>query len=189
MGSKNYDKEYERQKSPYMSKTTETEKSPVNKKFNYSKLSKMPGIKSDISSGFYVKNKPLKSPSTPGSTHSGKYYGNSMYGVKKLISRPQMAQQSSHPGPSVHNLSDPGIYDYRATKASVSALRAETRNNGLDTIHSKGSHMTKAPAPVPLPNSSLAGAGGGLGSLNSSSILGGGGGLSKSGIGLGRHQI
>lgn len=67
---------HDRIKSPLFSKTSETDRANVSgSKFNFSKLGGMPGIRSDISSGFYYKNnKPIKSPGTPSSTNSKSLY-------------------------------------------------------------------------------------------------------------------
>lgn len=66
MNSKKY--EHERQKSPYLSKTSEQGRDSSGKQFAYTKLNKMPPVKSEIGSGFYIKNKPIKSPGTPTSS-------------------------------------------------------------------------------------------------------------------------
>lgn len=56
MNSKKYEMERERQKSPIMSKTSETDKSSgATKRLSYSKFGGFSGVKSEIGNGFYRK--------------------------------------------------------------------------------------------------------------------------------------
>jgi serine/threonine protein kinase len=74
----------DRIKSPLFSKTSETDRDNTSaNKFHFSKLGGMPGIRSDIGSGFYYKNnKPIKSPGTPSSTNSQSLYTGHKFGTK-----------------------------------------------------------------------------------------------------------
>lgn len=87
MNSKKFEHErherHERQKSPYLSKTSENEKDSSGRQLVYSKLNKFPPVKSEIGSGFYIKNKPIKSPGTPtSSTNSHALYKGNKFSSK-----------------------------------------------------------------------------------------------------------
>lgn len=187
MNSKKFD--HERQPSPGISKTSEPDKSSAGKKLGYAKLGQMPGIRSDVGSGFYVKNKPIKSPGTPtSSTNSQALYKGNKFTTKKLGGGLPLYNQSSVP---VHNYdSSAGKGSSGSPKASVNSLRfSRNSNNSITDSRITSSLVGKNHAPPPVPlglstNNSFS-------AYNNSSALGGGG-LSRAsgmGAGLGRHQI
>jgi serine/threonine protein kinase len=177
--------EHDRQPSPGISRTSEPDKSSAGKKLGYAKLGQMPGIRSDLSSGFYVKNKPIKSPGTPSSTNSQALYKGNKFNSKKLGGGLPLYNQSSVP---VQNQNSMGKSS-GSPKATVNSLRFSRNSNQSMTNAKASTSMNGAPAPVPVPtglstNNSFS-------AYNNSTSLGGGG-LSRPsgmGAGLGRHQI
>jgi hypothetical protein len=160
----------ERIKSPFIAKTSESQ-NKSGSKYNITKEKAMPGIRSDISSGFYYKHKPIKSPGTPSSTNSQSLYSGHKFGSKKT--GPGINKLQSN----IHNSSDFEIYESRVSKAGISALKRETSD--INPISdSEGSNIfSKIPvAPVKIPSSNM---------INSSmvgelsSVAFGGGGLKR----------
>ena len=144
-------------------------------------MNAIPGLKSDISSGFYFKHKHSKSPGTMESSTSQSVRNSGKFGNKKLGGMNLSKHQYSVPDD--HNKSDLNIYE-RKNKAGISALRQESRNKNTLLEHNKSVDPISIPPPAPIPNSNMLNSG----KLGSGIISGGG--LSKNNIkGLGRHQI
>ena len=83
MTSKRYELESKEEKGTVFSKTSESEKQVSDKKIHINKFGGLPGFKNEIGGGFYVKNKPIKSPSTPSSSNSQSLSSKPQFGTKK----------------------------------------------------------------------------------------------------------
>lgn len=185
MASKKYEYDEEDEKRQTLGKSSEVDGLSSSKKFTLSKVSVTPGLKSSINSGFYFKNKPIKSPSTPGSAGSQSMYANNKFASRKLGGG--LPLHHSSVSNSVHNRSDFSIYEKRVENPGISALKSNSRNQGRTMKEGKQNLSIKAPPlPAPLPSSMLHN--GSFSGLSTSGL--GGGGLSKRNeLALGRHQI
>ena len=80
MNSKKY--EEERKKSPIM-KNSEISKPPIGKHIMKPKNSHLSMVQQELNHGFYMKNKPVRSPNTPSSSNkSNGFLGSNKFGHK-----------------------------------------------------------------------------------------------------------
>lgn len=185
LSSKKFD--LERKESPQQSRTSESNKGTqisAGKSISKPIFGGMPGIKSEISGGFYLKNKPIKSPGSSSSSASEYIKGPKLTGTKfkGTPKDPKVSQKLNVKEPPVKKMTaNQSIYDIserRSSKTGISMLKFNPNSKYAHSTDEKDN----VPPPVPLPNSVLSS--GGLGGL------GGFGGLSKGGLGgLGRHNI
>lgn len=82
MTSKKYDLDSKDEKGTIYSKTSDSDKQASDKRININKFGGFPVVKNEIGSGFYVKNKPIKSPSTPSSSNSQHFGTKPQFGSK-----------------------------------------------------------------------------------------------------------
>ena len=111
MTSKKYEFEAKEEKQTIQSKTSDSDKQSSDKRININKFGGFPGIKNEIGSGFYVKNKPIKSPSTPSSSSSQHFGSKQQFGSKiKYGGIPYKKKEYSEPTPEHSKFTDSKIY-------------------------------------------------------------------------------
>lgn len=184
MNSKKF--EDERKKSPIPTKTPVIDKPMVTKNLRYPQVGRIKNVSLDRG-GFYMKNKPVKSPATSNSPNNSKgFSGNNSYANNRYGGAPLYQSKSIFPKKKVET---------KPSAVTIASLRMSRNLGGTaeEPYHDRKketslpSNITPPPVKVPnLTNQSLG--------MFQSSGLGagglGGGGLSRaSGMSLGRHQV
>lgn len=178
MSSKKFDEE--RKKSPTHDNTKDIKKPLISKNIRYPQASKIKNFSLDRG-GFYLQNKPVKSPST--STYPSSPKGLS---VNKSYANKKFGGIPSYVNTSLIGKRDVGGKPNNVTISSLRVSRninSTTYDDPVAPKEREGS-VNITPQPSKMPNLSNQSFG-----LYQSSGLGGGGLSRASGMSLGRHQV